>query len=105
MWRAISMNYAYILRCADGTLYTGWTNDLKRRVYAHNSGTGCKYTRTRAPVELVYCEEFEDKRDAQRREHAIKKLSRLGKERLIENHKEAWAVYFEKDNCQRTLGT
>jgi putative endonuclease len=79
------MNYTYILRCADGTLYTGWTNDLKRRLYAHNSGTGCKYTRTRAPVELAYCEEFEDKRDAQRREYAIKKLPRQEKERLIES--------------------
>ena len=89
------MNYAYILRCADGTLYTGWTNDLKRRIYAHNSGTGCKYTRTRAPVELVYCEEFEDKRDAQRREYAIKKLPRQGKERLIESQEATRTMYFE----------
>ncbi|MDR0651866.1 MAG: GIY-YIG nuclease family protein [Synergistaceae bacterium] len=60
----------------DMNFKAGWTNDLKRRIYAHNSGTGCKYTRTRAPVELAYCEEFEEKRDAQRREYAIKKLPR-----------------------------
>ncbi|MDR0571161.1 MAG: GIY-YIG nuclease family protein [Clostridiales Family XIII bacterium] len=77
------MNYAYILRCADGTLYTGWTNDLERRVAAHNSGRGCKYTRARVPVELVYYEEFEDKLEAQRRERAIKKLSRQEKELLF----------------------
>ncbi|MDR1578895.1 MAG: GIY-YIG nuclease family protein [Synergistaceae bacterium] len=89
------MNYAYILRCNDGTLYTGWTNDLNRRVHAHNSGTGCKYTRTRTPVELAYYEKFEDKRDARRREYAIKKLPKREKERLIESRKEAQAVYFE----------
>jgi putative endonuclease len=77
------MNYTYILRCADGTLYTGWTNDLTRRVAAHNSGKGGKYTRTRAPVVLVYREEFPEKRDAQRREYAIKRLTRQEKELLI----------------------
>jgi DNA-3-methyladenine glycosylase II len=94
------MNCIYILRCADGTLYTGWTNDLKRRVCAHNGGTGCKYTRTRAPVELAYYEEFEDRRDAQRREYAIKKLTRLEKERLIESRKEARPVYFEYGDAE-----
>jgi DNA-3-methyladenine glycosylase II len=89
------MNCAYILRCADGTFYTGWTNDVKRRVRAHNSGTGGKYTRSRLPVELVYCEEFEDKRDAQRREYAIKKLSRLRKECLIESQEAVRTMYFE----------
>jgi putative endonuclease len=77
------MNHTYILRCADGTLYTGWTNDLPRRVAAHNDGTGGKYTRARRPVVLVYSEEFADKRDAQRREYAIKQLTRAEKERLI----------------------
>ena len=76
-------NYIYILRCADGTFYTGWTNDLRRRVAAHNSGTASKYTRTRLPAELVYCEEFATKQEAQRREYAIKQLTRLEKERLI----------------------
>ena len=49
-------NYTYIVRCADGTLYTGWTNDLKKRIKAHNAGKGAKYTKTRRPVELVYFE-------------------------------------------------
>ena len=77
------MNYAYILRCADGSLYTGWTNDLSHRLEAHNNGTGGKYTRARRPVELVYSEEFVDKQDAQRREYAIKQMTRQEKERLI----------------------
>lgn len=51
-------NYTYIVRCADGTLYTGWTNDLKKRIKAHNAGKGAKYTKTRRPVELVYFEHF-----------------------------------------------
>ncbi|XRK15445.1 putative endonuclease [Elusimicrobium posterum] len=66
-------NYTYILKCADGTLYTGWTNDTKKRLAAHNSGKGCKYTRTRCPVELVYSESFETKQQAMAREFAIKK--------------------------------
>jgi putative endonuclease len=79
------MNCTYILRCADGTLYTGWTNDLPRRVQTHNNGKGGKYTRSRLPVELVYHEEYEDKQQARRREYAIKKLPRQEKERLIES--------------------
>jgi putative endonuclease len=77
------MNYAYILRCADGTLYTSWTNDLDKRVKAHNAGTGGKYTRTRYPAELVYSESFATKQEAQSREYAIKKLTRQDKEQLI----------------------
>ena len=76
-------NYTYILRCSDGTLYTGWTNDIERRVNAHNGGSGGRYTRSRLPVELVYYEEHEDKKQAQRREYAIKRLSREKKEQLI----------------------
>jgi putative endonuclease len=79
------LNCVYILRCADGTLYTGWTNDLANRVKVHNDGAGGKYTRARLPVELVYHEEYEDKRQAQSREYAIKRLSRKEKERLIES--------------------
>ena len=78
------MNYVYILKCEDGTLYTGWTNNLEKRVQAHNAGKGAKYTRARLPVELVYFEEFEEKVDAQRREYRIKKLSRKEKLKLIE---------------------
>ena len=76
------MNYTYILKCKDGTLYTGWTNDLDKRVKAHNEGRGAKYTRSRTPVELVYYETFETKEEAQRREYAIKKMTRRQKEIL-----------------------
>ena len=76
-------HYVYILRCADGTLYTGWTTDVEKRLETHNSGKGAKYTRSRRPVELVYTEEFEDKIEAQHREREIKKLTREGKEKLI----------------------
>ncbi len=79
--------YVYMLRCADGTLYTGWTSDLARRVKAHNSGHGAKYTRSRTPVELVYSEELEDKPQALKREYAIKQLSREEKQKLIERNK------------------
>jgi len=78
------VNYTYILECADGTLYTGWTNDLEKRVMAHNKGKGGKYTRTRLPVRLVYSESFETKQQAMQREYAIKQLTRTEKEKLIE---------------------
>lgn len=77
------MNYTYILHCADGTLYCGWTNDLKKRLHAHNSGTGAKYTKSRRPVTLAYYEAFETKQEAMKREYAIKQLSRKKKEELI----------------------
>ena len=77
------MNYTYVLSCADGTLYTGWTNDLDRRLAAHNAGRGGKYTRVRLPVSLVYYEEFETKQEAMAREWAIKQLTREQKLRLI----------------------
>jgi predicted O-methyltransferase len=80
-WRI--MNYVYILRCADGSLYTGWTNDLKKRVKTHNAGKGAKYTKTRLPVELVYYEEYEEKGEALSRELSIKKLKKTAKEKLI----------------------
>lgn len=78
------MNYAYILRCSDGTLYSGWTNDLEKRLKAHNAGRGGKYTRSRLPVELVYFEKFETKSEAMRREYEFKQLSREQKLKLIE---------------------
>lgn len=79
------MNYTYILRCSDNTLYCGWTNNLEKRLTNHNAGTGAKYTRTRTPVELVYYETFETKEKAMSREFAIKKMSRREKLKLIEN--------------------
>ena len=77
------MNYTYILECADGTYYCGWTNDLDRRIASHNAGTGAKYTRTRRPCRLIYFEEFETKEEAMSREWHIKRLSRQEKEALI----------------------
>lgn len=77
------MNYTYLLECADQTLYCGWTNDLEKRLDAHNQGTGAKYTRPRRPVTLVYYEEFQTKEEAMRREAAIKKLNRIQKKALI----------------------
>lgn len=79
------MNYTYILSCADGTLYTGWTNDLDRRLAAHNAGKGGKYTRARLPVTLVYHEEFDTKEEAMSREWAIKQMTRAQKVKLIES--------------------
>ena len=79
------MNYTYILRCSDGTLYTGWTNDLEARLKAHNAGNASKYTRVRRPVELVYSEEFETKELAMSREWHIKQLTRAQKLRLIDD--------------------
>ena len=77
------MNFTYILKCADGSYYTGWTTDLEKRVSKHNSGNGAKYTRCRLPVELVYYEKYEDKSAAMKREYQIKQLSRSQKEALI----------------------
>ena len=79
------MNYVYMLRCRDGSLYTGWTNDLEKRLKAHNSGTASKYTRTRLPAELIYFEEWESKEAAMSREWHIKRLTREEKLKLIEN--------------------
>ena len=77
------MNYTYIVKCSDGTFYTGWTNDLTRRMEAHNQGRGAKYTKARRPVTLIYYETFETKEEAMKRKYAIKQLSRKEKEELI----------------------
>lgn len=77
------MNYTYMLRCADGSLYTGWTNDLAKRLRTHQAGRGGKYTRARLPVELIWYEEHAEKADAMRREWAVKRLSRAEKLALI----------------------
>lgn len=76
--------YVYILRCGDGTLYTGITDDVPRRLAAHQAGKGAKYTRGRGPLELVWQEEAPDKSAALRREYQIKRLKRREKEKLIE---------------------
>ena len=79
----MSNNYTYILKCADGSLYCGWTNNLEKRLSAHNAGTASKYTRTRKPVELAYFEQFETKQEAMSREYHIKRLTREEKLKLI----------------------
>ena len=81
-----TMNYTYILKCNDNTLYTGWTNDLEKRLAAHNAGKASKSTRVRLPVELAYFEVFETKAEAMRREVLIKQLSRPEKLKLIASH-------------------
>lgn len=82
--RRENMNYTYIVRCRDGTLYTGWTNNLEKRMEAHNSGKGARYTKSRRPVKLVYYEEFETKEEAMSREYAIKHMKKSKKEKLLE---------------------
>lgn len=94
------MNFAYLLRCRDGSLYAGWTNDLEARVKAHNAGEGAKYTRSRRPVELVYYEEFETREEAMSREWHLKRLSRREKLALISqnrNQKEENHVIIDVD--------
>lgn len=81
-------HYIYILECADGTYYTGYTTDLDRRLDAHNKGKGAKYTRVRRPVRRLYEEVFPSKQEAMQREYAIKQLTRSQKERLIKGVKE-----------------
>ena len=78
------MNYVYILECEDGTYYTGYTNDLKKRFEAHKTGSGAKYTRSHKPVRIAYYEEFEEKNEALSREWHIKRMSHGEKEKLIE---------------------
>jgi putative endonuclease len=77
------MPYTYIVQCADGTLYTGWTVDLEKRLAAHNAGIGAKYTSSRVPVMLVYWESQESQSTAQKREASIKRLPRYKKIELI----------------------
>jgi putative endonuclease len=77
------VTFVYILECADGTYYTGWTTDLDRRVAVHNAGRGSRYTRLRRPVKLIYWEKYPDRSSAQRRELAVKRLPRARKMALV----------------------
>lgn len=79
------MNYTYMLRCQDGSLYTGWTTDIDKRVRMHNEGKGAKYTHSRRPVKLVYYETFGTKEEAMSREYAIKRLKKKEKEDLAKS--------------------
>ena len=81
------MNYTYIVECSDGSLYTGWTNDLEKRIKAHNDGKGAKYTKSRRPVVLAYYEEFQTREEAMRREWEIKQMSRQKKMSMISAEK------------------
>ena len=78
--------YCYILECADGTFYTGWTTDPQRRVKQHNKGIGAKYSSTRRPVKLVYLESQPSRTDAMKRELAIKRMKRVQKEKLVNGY-------------------
>lgn len=78
--------YVYILECNDSTLYTGYTNNLEKRITLHNSSKGAKYTSSRLPVKYVYIEQYEDKSSALKRETAIKKLRRQDKLKLIDSY-------------------
>ena len=93
------MNYVYILQCADGTYYTGWTNDLEHRVQTHNAGKGAKYTRARRPVQLVYFERLDSAVEAQQREYRIKQLTRAQKLQLMAGEKDG-----EKSGGRRRTG-
>lgn len=85
----MTYGYVYMLRCSDGSLYTGWCKNLDNRLKCHNSGKGAKYTRARLPVKLTYFEEIEDISQALKLERKIKKLSKIKKEELVRKFKEA----------------
>lgn len=90
------MNYIYMLECKDGTYYTGWTNNLDKRLKDHNDGKGAKYTKARLPVSLIYYEEFQTKEEAMRREYAIKHMTRSEKNKLVCEYRERIT---KKDNA------
>ncbi len=96
-------NYTYILRCADGTFYTGWTTDLEKRLKAHNGEgpNGAKYTKTRRPVELVYSQAFDTKQEAQRFEYAVKQLKKSEKVTLIQGREAEKQIVL--DRLQRDM--
>lgn len=88
------MNYTYILECGDGSLYTGWTNSIEKRLEAHRGGNGAKYTRGRGPIRLVFLEVYDTKSEAMHREASIKKLTRIEKMALIQ--KSDWKEHLEE---------
>ena len=103
------MNYTYMVKCADGTLYTGWTNCVEKRLKAHNEGkAGAKYTRAKRPVELVYYEGYATKEEAMRREYAIKQLTRKEKLKLMEFWTETssdWQGRYKAIHYNKVAGT
>lgn len=97
-------HYVYILECSDHSYYTGYTNDLKRRIDTHNKGKGAKYTQARRPVKLIYYEHFRDKSSALKREYAIKQLTRKTKEELIRKGKMMKYILFDLDGTLTDSG-
>lgn len=93
------MHYTYMVKCRDGSLYTGYTTDVERRTEEHNRGKGAKYTRSRRPVSLVYYEEHETKTEAMRREYALKQLTREEKLKLADAFRQI------NDRKDRTLAS
>jgi putative endonuclease len=87
--------YCYIVRCSDASFYTGATNDIVKRIEAHNKGTASKYTRCRRPVFLIYREECKDKSSALKRETQIKKLSKGNKQKLVEMQELIFEEYIQ----------
>lgn len=83
--KSIKISYVYILKCNDGTLYTGWTTNILSRTKTHNNRKGAKYTRGRTPVQIIHLESFPNKIDAQKREYRIKQLTKAQKLNLIKN--------------------
>lgn len=94
-------NYVYILQCRDNSLYTGWTNDIGKRLAAHNAGRGAKYTRGRGPVHLVHLEVFSSREEAMKREVAIKRLSAAKKRELIAGRRVKCCTGTEKTDPDR----
>jgi len=90
-------HYVYVIECSDGTLYTGYTTDVERRVAEHDAGDGAKYTAGRTPVTLRYVEYHDSRSAAQSREYAIKSRSRSGKERLVATTDDRVAVRFDPE--------
>lgn len=82
-------HYFYVLECADGSYYAGYTNDLEKRLAAHNAGKGAKYTRAKGPVQMIHHEDFDTKPDAMKAEYAFKQLTKAKKIRYIAEEKEA----------------
>ncbi len=95
--------FAYLLRCADNSIYAGYTTDIKAREKTHNAGKGARYTRTRRPVQLVYYEKFDNKREALKREAAYKRLTRKEKIALIEGMNPEMAAILRKSGIIRSV--
>lgn len=89
------MSFVYILQCNDNSFYTGWTNDLSKRLKTHNNGKASKYTRGRLPVKYIYIEKKEDRSSALKREFKIKQLTRKQKEKLINSNRNKISEYIK----------